>query len=164
VIIELDESDILFAWSNAGHRRASAIGAKRTHAHRYDGGPYGSLMINYIGSLGEIAVAKAYNRFWSGTVGSISDKDVGPWQVRTTQLPGGRLPLHEGDADADRFFLVTVTLEGVATIRGWCWGHEGKLREYWDDKIREACYMVPQSALHAPPPSFRARLSAVAAD
>jgi hypothetical protein len=164
VIIKLTESEILLACNAASQRFASAaaLGRKRNH-----GGYAFSLDDHVCGCLGELAVAKQYNRFWSGTVGEIRAKDVGTLQVRATYRLNGCLILHQEDADEDPFFFVVVMGGGAACdLKGWIIGREGKDKaRYWRDVdpahgIVHAAYFVPAGDLKAPPEQ-RAKLAAV---
>ena len=101
------------------------------------------------GAAGEMAVAKAFGFYWSGSVGDRKAKDVGGLQVRTRSRTDYDLILHDHDNDGDRFVLV-VGLAPRFSLVGWIYGHEGKKREYWKDPARERpAYFVPQAVLHS---------------
>lgn len=100
------------------------------------------------GACGEMAVAKALGIYWNGSMGRIDADDVGPYQVRTT-FDGGRCLLtHPDDKDDKPYILVTGPAPDFV-VRGWLFGRDTKLPEYWRDpsgKNRWA-YFVPQSKL-----------------
>lgn len=58
--------------------------------------------------------------------------DVGSYQIRQTSYLNGRLCLHPEDLDEDVFILVVGTAPSFKLV-GWCYGHEGKQTEYWQD-------------------------------
>src|SRR6185295_10032539 len=77
------------------------VGAKE----RY-GAEGGNLDYDFNGCLGEIALAKWRNTFWSGSLGKYQAIDVGDrWQVRCAGYMGGRLILHPDDNDMHPFVL-----------------------------------------------------------
>lgn len=94
----------------------------------------------------EMAVAKAFDVYWAATIGK-SNIDVGPYQVRHTERPDGRLILHKPDSNVAQYILVT----GVAPrfrLVGWIMGMEGKRDEYWCDPTGgRPAYFVPQRML-----------------
>ena len=114
-----------------------------------------------VGLIGELALAKASNQFWNGSIGNLRAKDVGRLQVRATTRPGGCLLLHPTDADDDQHFLVIVN-DAVADIKGFILGRDGKARRYWRDNdpvhgIR-AAYFVPQGVLEPVPDEWCVRV------
>lgn len=100
------------------------------------------------GACAEAAVAKALNRWWSGTIGLLREADVGKVvQVRSTFREDGALILHEDDKD-DSPYVLTVGLAPDYRLVGWLLGREGKLPQYWRTDVRHPAYFVPQSVLH----------------
>lgn len=143
--VELTASE-LFESAVAGlMRHCCALRDRRTPrrgAEHYDG--WG---IDIEGACGERAVAKALNRYWQGA-GTFRGGDVGALQVRTRSQHDYDLPIGTTDADADVFVLVTGRAPSFR-VRGWVYGYEGKLAEYWGDPTGfGAAYYVPASALH----------------
>jgi hypothetical protein len=112
-----------------------------------------SLDYNFNGCLGEIALAKWTDTFWSGSLGNYRAKDVGDrWQVRAASSPAGRLILHPEDSDDDQFVLALVPHESLprVVLRGWTRGRDGKREEYWaDPKTGRPAFFVPQEVLLA---------------
>ena len=91
--------------------------------------------------------AKQLGLHWfDGTDGKT---DVGPHQVRHTPLPDGRLMLHPEDKDDEAFILVIGRVPAFDLI-GWCFGHEGKRQDYWEDPTHDdrAAFFVPRKVLH----------------
>jgi len=115
---------------------------------RYGAGDAGGWEKNIVGTLGEMAVAKWLNQFWSGALGDLKAADVGLLQIRAT-VHGTHLLLHPADADEQIFILVTG-LPPVLRLCGWCRGREGKQQRYWRDLAGgRPAYCVPQAALRA---------------
>jgi hypothetical protein len=103
------------------------------------------------GALSECALAKYLNVFWPGK-GVIFGRDLGENEARWTIYPTGRLILHKDDGlqhPDSKFYLLTGA-NGLYTIHGWVYAHEGKKQEFWCDptKTNRPAYFVPQSALH----------------
>ncbi len=104
------------------------------------------------GALKEQALAQYTGCNWTA-VGDQYGNDVGPHEVRSTDLDHGCLLLHDSDADDTPYWLV-VGQHGEYRIVGWIWGRDGKRDEYWQDKSGQnrPAYFVPQAALHPPFP------------
>lgn len=100
------------------------------------------------GALGELAVAKYLDRFWSGRLGNLKAADVGPLQVRTrVRRDDASLILHKTDQD-HHLFVLAVSYTPVFTLIGWLRAADGKRPEYWRELVPgRAAYFVPQSAL-----------------
>jgi hypothetical protein len=102
-----------------------------------------------VGALAELALAKFLGVYWDGAVRvqERTEGDVGPFQVRATEIPKGSLILHERDRDEAIFHLVVV--EGATCrLKGFITGAEGKRPGFWDDSKPHPAFFVPQSALH----------------
>ena len=104
--------------------------------------------IHVLGALGECAFAKATNRYWSGSVNTFKDADVGDnIQIRTRSKHSYDLIVRDGDRDDDLYVLVTG---GPAefTLHGWMRCGDAKRAKYRANygNYGEA-YFVPQSAL-----------------
>ena len=103
-----------------------------------------------VGAIGELAFAKATNRYWTGDPAGPPDKvgDVGSGlQVRACDRPNGSLILHDHDDDDHRFVLVTggpCTLD----LAGWVLAREVKRPEFWRKDVPEPAYFVPARDLH----------------
>ncbi len=100
------------------------------------------------GACGEMAVASALGRYWSGSVNTFkSGGDVGTVQVRTRSRHDYDLIVRRDDRDNDIFILVT----GLAPrfeVRGWIRGADARRSEWLRTHgNRPAAYFVPQTAL-----------------
>jgi hypothetical protein len=103
------------------------------------------------GSLGEMAVAKHFNHFWSS--GDVNILDVGDIEVRTT--PTSSLVIRDRDVELgklDKAFVHVVGRFGKYTIVGWILGHDGikAAGEQRDptNSGRAPAWFVPRSALN----------------
>ena len=102
------------------------------------------------GCMGEYALAKYLNIYWSGK-GNLGDYDVGNMiDVRTAQKEHYRLILHPEDQD-NRIFWLLCGIHGTYHVKGWILGERGKKQEYWADPAGgRPAYFVPDAALNAP--------------
>lgn len=129
-------------------RHAEALLAARPDAHGLD--PSLGWHVHVEGALGELAFAKAVNRYWSCPVNTFrSGGDVGRVQVRTRSRAHYDL-LVRPDADpADVYALVLGTAPRY-TVVGWIYGREAKRAEWLHAYGgRPPAYFVPQGALHS---------------
>lgn len=123
---------------------------QRKVAEKY-GAEGDSLDYHFRGCLGEIAVAKWANKFWSGSVGDYKARDVERWQVRTIGRASDRLILHPEDGETDPFVLALVVSKSLPEVYlcGWITGAEGKQKQFWvDPGTGRPAFFVPQVALH----------------
>jgi hypothetical protein len=100
------------------------------------------------GAMGEMAVAKWLNVFWSGKLGILTPGDVGDFEVRTRSGDWHDLIIYEKDLSNSKFIHVTGH-KFVYTIHGWIYGHEGQKKEYWSDPTKKNrwAFFVPQANL-----------------
>lgn len=116
------------------------------------------------GAIGEIALAKHFGVFWSGTVGQLNLPDVGDVQVRATTNANGNLFIAKavkpngkpGDNPNHRFYFAVVRRAGYVDLHGWILGREAQVPEFWKDpsdpscrpRLRSPSYVVPRGRLH----------------
>lgn len=102
-----------------------------------------------LGALGEAAYAKTANRYWSGSVNTFKDPDIGAdVQIRTRSHDHYDLIVRDADADRDVFVLVTGG-PSEFVIRGWIHGSDAKKPQWEKDYGGHGkAWFVPQSALH----------------
>lgn len=151
IIVTLTWSEVLFAAQAAAMRRVQ--GMKHSLAQCHGGGPRADALwqIDAISCLGEMALAKHLDRFWSATIGDVTSADVGTfYQVRATEWANGRLILHPEDKDDQPYVLARVR-ENIVTLVGWVYARDGKRQDYWSapptnpDRL---AFFVPNGALH----------------
>jgi hypothetical protein len=144
---------------------ATKVGEERNRinreAHRTSTVVFGKgLEMDRQGARAEYAACKAFGIEWDGKLFSNADwkkwemaggKDCGCFEVRSTKYAHGHMPLFEKDKNQYPYVLVTVKSEFEYIIVGWCWGAEGKKREFWADPAHSGkpyfCY--PQSKLRS---------------
>jgi hypothetical protein len=113
--------------------------------------------VHIIGAQGELAFAKATNRFWSGSFDTFHDPDLtGRLQIRTTERRDGCLIVRPADDDLDRFVLVIAT-PPVFLVIGWILGIDAKRPGFLRGENGPPAWFVPQVALR---PIFPAALPA----
>lgn len=137
----------MFLAAQIGIRRqveARTKGLKDRHGVDPDAG-WG---IHVEGAAGEMAFAKALDRFYSGSVNTFKfGGDVGQIQVRTRSRDDYELIVRADDKDDDSFVLVC----GIAprfVVKGWMPGREAKRPEWLKAHGgRPPAWFVPQAAL-----------------
>lgn len=148
MIVTLTPSEMMSAGQVGLQRHIANIAANRTDRH---GATPGDFSPHILGSMGEMAVAKALGVFWSGssTFATRNAGDLpGGVEVRTTAHANGRLLVHPSDPD-DRRFVLVVAAPPTFTVCGWLFGRDAKIPANWQDptgKGRHA-YFVERSAL-----------------
>jgi len=154
MLYTLDYAEFHCAAQTALLRMAVSIAAGLNHASTYQRTWMKRLEEETIGACGELAVAKAFNRFLVPSVNTfhrVPDciRDV---EVRSTSIPDGRLIIRDNDAQDRRYILCTVTLPNVI-LCGWLFGHEARQDVFLDNpnNVRKA-WFVPQTKLN---PMFR---------
>jgi len=101
------------------------------------------------GALGELAVAKVLNQFWSGTVNTFkAGGDLGSRvQIRTRSERWHELIVRDDDADDARYVLVVGTAPEYDVV-GSKLGREARRAEWRKPHGgREEAYFVPQDQL-----------------
>lgn len=101
------------------------------------------------GAAGELAVAKAVNRYWHGSVNAPkSAPDVGTnIQVRATKHRNGSLIITKTDNDDQIYFLVIGEMPNYDVV-GYIKGSDGKQEQFVRAPAnRPPAFFVPQSAL-----------------
>lgn len=132
------------AWTGI-QRQMHALKDGRANVFGFDGDDWG---IHIEGACGEIAAAKAMNRYWSASVNTFKNGgDVGQIQVRTRSRADYDLLIRDNDRDGDVFVLVTGKIPNFC-VRGWIVGLDGK-KDVWRKGHggRPPAWFVPQSAL-----------------
>ena len=76
---------------------------------------------NVIGAIGEYAVAKALDLPWNPTIGRVDARDVGEYEVRTTQLPEPVLRYRVHNDPTSKYILCSYKRDKVL-IQGWLTG------------------------------------------
>lgn len=133
MIITLTWAEMQLAYLVASQRRI--MNMKKQLPGKY-GAPEkeGSEELDLIAARGEMAVAKALNLYWSGTVGDYGAVDVGGCvEVRSRTKDWHSLILHPSDNDDLPFVLADVSSPPKIRLAGWMYGREGKDERFWSD-------------------------------
>jgi hypothetical protein len=142
--VELTKYELMMGAYVGISRQASSLARKLRSKMPVDN-PW---QIHVEGALGEVAVAKALNLYWDGSVDTWKAPDIGDHiQVRCRSKEGDALIVRDGDSDTEVFILVTGQAPKY-TVRGWLTGAEAK-QEKWISNPggRGAAFFVPQSEL-----------------
>ena len=148
--VRLDWYEHYLAGKVGVHRHTEAI---RRKLRRGNKGKKHSLVAHYEGALGEIAVAKAANRYWGGTV-NVGKKvsDVGNFiEVRCREGHDKDLILRENDPDGRVMVLVTWEPDDMLLFKvwGWVYTEKGKKEEYKSNPGGYGtCYLIPANKLN----------------
>lgn len=147
VAVRLSWPEVWQAVSIGALRHISALRQGRPDRHGYDGGQGWTIHIE--GAAGEIAVAKALDRFWAAPVNTYKvGGDVGPIQVRTRSRANYELLVRPDDLDGATFVHVTGQIPRFV-VHGWLTGTEAKRPEFLQEHGgRPPAYFVPRSCLH----------------
>ena len=145
--IALTSSELEMGAACGVSRNVSSIIAGRKNAHgKSEDTPNWNIHIE--GALGEIAVARYLNIFWSPTVNTFRAPDLGKnLQVRTRSSHDYDLIVRPTDSDTDLFVLVTG-IAPIYTIWGYIQGQDAKKEELVKDYgSRPKAFFVPKKLL-----------------
>ena len=150
ILVKLTWPEMMTAYHIASQRRI--MNMKKGLAGKY-GAPEkdGSEELDIVSTRGEMAVAKALNLYWSGSVGDYGAVDVGGLvEVRTRTKSWHSLIIHPEDKDWAPYVLVDSSATPSFRLVGWVFGREGKKEEYWSDpaKTGRHAYFVDQERLN----------------
>lgn len=128
-------------------RQIQALRERRPDRHGAD--PAEGWMLHIEGAAGEMAAARALDRYWAAPIGTYRlGGDVGEVQVRTRARHEYGLIVRADDRNSDAFVLVTGRAPRFR-VHGWMSGSEAK-QERWlrEHGGRPPAYFVPREALH----------------
>jgi hypothetical protein len=99
--------------------------------------------------MAEYTVAKLLGIFWPGPGKLFAPNIPKRIQVSHTELPNGKLIIHE-DAQDDQIYFFVTGCNGEYIVEGWTTAGEAKLPEYWSDPggYGRPAYFVPRAFLH----------------
>lgn len=145
VEVKLSESEIQIAAFVGMSRQLYALRTGLQSAH--GAGAEHDWQYHINGAMGEMALAKYLNIFWSGTVGVLNLPDVGKLEVRTATSPDHRLIVREPDSDGSLFVFVTG-VNGNYSIWGFLAGKDAKKNAFLVAVAgRPNAYFVPKESL-----------------
>lgn len=160
VRVVLTSHEMLHAGLVGLTRQIDNLWERRTD--RYGAQPRDGWRMHIEGALGEMALAKHMDCYWSGRLGELKAPDVGPLQVRTrVRQENAGLILHPDDRD-DQLFVLVISWAPVFMLIGWTLAADGKQERYWKDiPDNRSAFFVPHSALQ-PIESLHAALEVAA--
>lgn len=125
-------------------RQLASVKAGRVDQHGFIGDGWSE---HIEGACGELAVAKALNVYWDGSVDAFKRDDLPGLQIRTRSQHAWDLIVRPNDADRSAWMLVTGRCPSYV-VRGWIYGHEAK-RPDWlrTHGGRPPAYFVPSVSL-----------------
>jgi hypothetical protein len=144
-------TDVALSWSEL--RRAALAGIDRhlyalahgqSDRHNAPSAERG-WQLDIQGAIAECVAARALNLYWAG--GRSLEGDIGPYQVRSTVRPNGRLVVNPDDPP-DAVFILVVGIPPCFRVPGWILGGDAQQDRYWTPGAQSPAYFVPQTALH----------------
>jgi len=144
VILTKDELE--FAYNIGSRRHIESILKKLQNKH--GASPERSLDIHVAGALGELAFAKALDKFYIGHVNTFSKPDVGKYQIRYTKMKPPQLIIRKTDNNNEVFVSVSGE-DDTFYINGWLKGIDGKQDKYIRNPYnRGEAYFIPVEDLY----------------
>lgn len=143
--VKLEEYEIEMAAFVGIRRKANSISKKRKSANYNLGGWDADVE----GALAEMAVGKALNIYWNGSVNTFTNgpNDVGKFEVRSTLNKEGSLVIRPKDSDSETYILVTGSCPDYELV-GWMKGKEAKNKTYIKNPGNKGiAFFVPQDKL-----------------
>lgn len=146
--IKLSISEMHIAAQIGSMRQIQALAKGLPDRHGFDGLDGWSVHIE--GAAGEMAVAKALNLYWGGSVNTFKSLgDIGSQlEVRTRSKDYYELIIRPNDKDDSRYVLVTGRAPNYNVV-GWIKGKDAK-QEKWSKTHgnRPAAFFVPHKELN----------------
>jgi len=116
------------------------------------GHPSNRWQADIVGALGEMVVAKWLGLPFDFQIGRTDRSDVGPFEVRSTNYPDGKLLLHEGERGP--YILVNPTRSVLEyCVCGWINADDSQVVQYRERSMERhgtKVYAVPEHALRDP--------------
>ena len=146
---------VLTAWEYkqcvdvATTRMSVSIGNNITDINHQQRNYNDRLLVDIRGTCGELAVAKAINRYWAPSVNTFHKiPDIEPnIEVRTTNNPNGSLIVRDNDPD-DRYYVLVIGDPPTFNICGYIKGSDAKRDEFLRNPHgHRPSFFVPQAAL-----------------
>lgn len=144
VMVSLSWHEAAMASEIGRLRQLAAVKNSLPDRHGYDGDGWSE---HIEGALGELAVAKALNIYWDGSINTFGAHDLPGVQVRTRSKHDYDLIVRDGD-DPDAYWVLVTGKCPSYCVRGWILGRDAK-KPQWRQAHggRPAAYFVPQSHL-----------------
>lgn len=148
--VQLEWYEILQAAMSGVMKRIEAMRSGKDDDYGWGGNHQQDTWTREIeGAAAEVAYAKFRNQYWSGTVNTFRQADVGSKvQVRGCPFKGKNLLIRPRDSDTDVFVLVVGRCP-TFTIEGWILGSEAKRPELQQfPNGGSPVYLLEPSRLH----------------
>lgn len=126
-------------------RQLSSVRHGRKDQHGFKGEGWNE---HIEGACGELAVAKALNLYWNGSIDTFKENDLPGLQIRTRSKHDYDLIVRPDDSNESKWVLVTGRCPEY-DVRGWIQGIDAKKPE-WQQTYgnRPAAFFVPAAALN----------------
>jgi putative component of toxin-antitoxin plasmid stabilization module len=145
--VTLTWAEILTAAEIGVRRRVNGLRLKRAEPYGQRASTTWNHDIN--GALAEMALAKHLDRFWSGTIGQISEADVGALEVRSKCEPWHRLVIRATDPP-DKIYVSVLVGIPVCQLCGWMRASDAKRPEWLlPDEDKPDRFFVPADQLES---------------
>lgn len=145
--VTLTPSEVMIAATTGVMRRIASFQKKLKNNHGLESGH--DWQYDICGAMAEMAFAKWKNLYWSSSVWSMKQPDVGGVQIRSCQSHFGNLILRKGDNPDHTYWLVTGCETTPFIIKGYILGRDGMVDKWWSapDPKRGGCWLVPAEEL-----------------
>lgn len=146
VLVTLTEQELEIAALGGVRRRINGLAKKRRSTHPETPDHEQNWWESHVvGAIGEFAVAKALGMDWNPTIGQVDQKDVGDFEVRTTQLPEPVLRYRTHN-DASSTYILCSYRGNQVLIQGWLPGHTVRQLGY---EAFEGCWVAGVDQLYS---------------
>jgi len=145
--IILTEQEMRLAADVGVTRRIVSMRQKLRDSAGYAGSAGGVWQMDILGAMGELAVAKSLNAYWTPGVNTFKLPDVADLHVRTTEHRTGRLIVRPNDVPG--FYILVVAQPPNFEVVGFCGLAYAKQDEFvaLPEPNRPQCWAVPQARL-----------------
>ncbi|MGA1697544.1 MAG: hypothetical protein ACO4AZ_01555 [Ilumatobacteraceae bacterium] len=148
--VKFTRHELMLAAMAGAQRRIAALEIQRPAKHGADDRAENNWQIDIVGTMGEMAVSKAYQKYWfpaayDGNLKSL-EGDVGQLQVRSTGWLSGHLLLYEYDKP-ETPYIFTIVREPHVKIVGWTTLEEARRIGDPRPSKTDMCYWVRQDRL-----------------
>ena len=145
MLVTLSASEIRFAAQVGAARRTESLLAKYERPVISSRGDW---QMDILGAIGEMAVAKALNVYWTPSVNTFKLPDIGTLNVRATEHNNGRLLLRPGDPPG--IYVLVVVRKAECNVAGWIESDLARNAMYQSrpDLDGPLCWAVPMADLH----------------
>jgi hypothetical protein len=148
ITVTLTDYELRLAAFVGQTRNAEAIALGLRDTAGFTGGHAHGLQLHILGAAGELAFAKACDRYWGGSTGTFrTEGDVGSIEVRTRSRDDYDLLVRANDKP-DSFYVLVTGAMPTFKVWGYITGADAK-RPEWAQTYgnRPPAFFVPKAAL-----------------